>query len=148
MEEVLSQNMSSMTLLWLGIVVILAVLIVALISARRRSGLRRLSPEAGARYATEWRRIEAAFIDEPAEAVKRADDLAVAMLSERGARLEDERKVPESLRAAREATSEHWGSGQTEGFRVAMLRYQGIVDEAVGEGTRKEAQTGRREVAS
>lgn len=139
--------MSNATLIWLGVIVILAIVIVTLMaSGRRRSGLRSLSPEAGARYRTEWRTIEAAFIEQPVEAVRRADRLAVSILQERGAEVVDSQRLPDSLQAARAAAAGH--DDDTEGLRLAMLRYQRIVADAVGKEAEQAAPDGRREVAS
>lgn len=141
--------MSGMTLVIL--VVILAVVVIAIVlgvTMMQRSRLRALPEESRARYAQTWSAIQGRFIEDPRAAVSEADQMAVAMLRERGAPMEDERKMPRELMQARDAARTEEGSpGDTEGMRNAMLRYQHIVDDAIGESMRKPKETGRREVA-
>ena len=110
-------------------------LIAALVVSGRagRSRLRPLPDESRDRFARSWRAIETRFIDEPAAAVKEADRIAVMILSERGANLADEKRMPKDLREARD-------------MRRAMAHYKKIVDDAVGTSrTKREAY--RREMA-
>ena len=148
------------TALLIGILV--AVVIVGIVAGlvlamSRRSRLRGLPAESRTRYAQSWQTIETRFIDHPREAVREADRLAVDILSERGARLGESGQVPGDLRAAREAAAvdagEAGGSTEgasdgtaTEGLRRAMVRYQAIVDDAVGESERRRAESGKMEV--
>lgn len=95
------------------------------------------------RYAEEWRVLETRFIDHPAEAVREADQLAVRILQERGARFEGDRGLPRGLRDARRL-----GRGKgSESLRRAMQRYQGIVDDACGRDVREAAERGQLEIA-
>lgn len=139
--------MTNGTLIALVVVIIAIVLIVAMLLSMRRGRLRKLSQQDRTRYAQAWRAVETRFIDDPAAAVRSADELAVEILRARGARMED-RKAPEELESARAAAraDEARGSG-TEAYRSAMVRYQAIVDDAVGEKTRRSAESNRREVA-
>ena len=99
------------------------------------------------RYAQAWRAVEAKFVDDPAAAVRDADALAVSIYRERGATTEDARHLPDELQRAREAARVDEGRSGTEGLRNAMLHYQRIVDDAVGERMRKSVESGHREVA-
>jgi len=137
---------STLILIIVGIAVLLAIVVVA-VMATRRSRMRQLAPDSRQRYAAAWRVIETRFIEDPASAVQEADRLCVEILGERGATLEDERRVPSQLTAAREAARTEGGQGGTEGLRTAMLRYQEIVDDSVGEDLRKQQETHRPEVA-
>lgn len=119
----------------------------------KRSRKRELSDESKARYAQQWRVIEARFIEDPGGATRDADGLAVAILREREETVDDQH-MPKDLREAREAArpgegqSQEQGAG-TESMRRAMLAYQHIVDDALGGAAmRKYAdRSKKREVA-
>lgn len=130
--------------------IVLAVVIIAIIGlvlalVMRRPGLRlrQLSEEERLRYADQWRVIEARFIDQPREAVGDADRLAVALLAERGAQMDD-RHAPEDLKKARRLAAD---GNSSEGMRRAMVAYQAVIDDAVGRQTRERVEAGRREIA-
>lgn len=130
------------------VVAVVALIIIGLIVAMtRRSRMRHLSDESKVRYATSWRTIQTRFVEDPAGAVGEADQLAVSVLRDRGAQMDDVHHAPESLRLAREAARTDDGTSQTEGLRSAMLHYQQIVDDAVGETMRKAPESTRREIA-
>src|SRR5258708_12681542 len=88
-------------LVLMSFAVVAIALIAALIVSGRagRSRLRPLPDESRDRFARSWRAIETRVIDEPAAAVKEADRIAVMILSERGANLADEKRMPKDLRA-------------------------------------------------
>lgn len=140
----------SQTVMAIVIVAIVAVVAIALIVAlTRRSRLRELPSESRDRYARSWRTIETRFIEDPHGAVQEADRTAVMILSERGAKLHDDKHVPEDLKQARGAGASDEGRQGTEGMRKAMVHYKRIVDDAVGGDARKHGEeTTRREVAS
>lgn len=139
--------MSNGALIALLVLVVAIVVVIALFVALGRRRLRKLPEQDRVRYAEAWRAVEARFIDDPAAAVRSADQLAVEILQARGARVED-RKAPKELEAARQAGRTEQGRGAgTEDYRSAMVRYQAIVDDAVGKKTRRSAETNRREIA-
>lgn len=142
--------MNTTTLLIVIVLVVAALVVIGLVAAlMKRSKLHDLPDESKARYAQTWRQIEARFIEDPASAVRDADGLAVAMLKERGASME-EGKMPKDLRKAREAARPGQGQPGTESMRRAMLEYQHIVDDGLGGvAMRKYADRGdnKREVA-
>jgi hypothetical protein len=124
-------------------------LLIALIALRRRSGrmprptLVPLTPEAHDRYVTRWDQVEARFLDRPEEAVREADALVLALLGEREHPLAENR-LPEGVRRARRQTSR----GGTEGLRMAMLHYRGVVEEMARMPEASERmREGRRETA-
>ncbi len=135
---------------WILIVIAIVVLLIvtgiyALV--RGRGGgprLRRLPEESRRRYAEQWRFIETRFIDHPGEAVREADQLAVAVLNEQGAELHGERSLPRRLRQARRAAG---GRDGTAAHHRAMQHYQAIIDDACGKDVREEAERGRVEIA-
>ena len=139
--------MHTTTLLIVIVVAVVALVVIGAIAAMvRRSRLRSLPEESKRRYAQSWQAIEARFVEDPAAAVREADQLVVAILQERGTTV-DERQMPRELRSAREAARQSEGRPGTESLRRAMLEYQHIVDDAVGVANRKWAPRGRREVA-
>ena len=131
------------------LVLIVAVVVIALgVNMIRRGRLRSLSPELKSGHAQSWTAIQAQFLAEPAAAVQQADQLAVSILRDRGAKVDDDRRLPAELRRAREAARTNEGEAGTEGLRKAMLHYQAVVDDAVGESMRKSPEIQRKEVAS
>ena len=114
----------------------------------RRNRLQPLSDEARGRYAQSWSAIESRFIKEPAEAVQEADQLVLAILRDRGARIEDESRLPRELKEARAAAHTNEGQSGTEGLRKAMLHYQHTVQSSVGESMRNRNEMQRKEIAS
>jgi len=134
-----------------ALILIVAVVVIAIVlgvSIMRRGRLRSLSPELKASHAQSWTAIQARFIAEPAAAVQEADQLAVSILRDRGAKMDDDRRLPAELRRARAAAGTNEGQSGTEGLRKAMLHYQAIVDDAVGESMRKSPDIKSKEVAS
>jgi hypothetical protein len=133
------------------LVLAVVILLIVIAMAARQRGTRARGPalplEVRGRYAQAWVAIEARFVDHPAAAVQEADRLAVSMLQDRGASVQDGKKLPRELLAARQAAESNEGQSGTEGLRKAMVRYQRIVEDGVGESLRRPA-AGRREVAS
>lgn len=140
--------MSHTALIVLIVVVVAAIVIAGIVLAatRNRMRLRDLPPESKDRYLRSWQGVEAKFIDNPEDAVRDADKVAVGVLSERGATLHDERSVPDDLRRARQAAASDKGREGTEGLREAMVCYKHIVEDGVGD-TRRMREGHRREVA-
>ena len=137
-------NSSTLLILVVGVVLLLIVLGVAVVVSRMR--LRALPDEAKGRYADAWRGVQGKFIEDPAAAAREADQLAVAILRERGAKI-DERQIPSELRRAREAAGGGEGQSETEAVRRAMLGYQAIVEDAIGRSKPKAPENGKQEVA-
>jgi predicted Holliday junction resolvase-like endonuclease len=130
------------------LIVAVVVIVIAVVIMTRRGRLRSLSPELQSRHAQSWTAIQTRFLAEPAAAVQEADQLAVSILRDRGAKLDDDRRLPGELRRAREVAGTNEGQSGTEGLRKAMLHYQAIVDDAVGESMRKSPDIQPKEVAS
>jgi hypothetical protein len=142
--------MTQSTLVVLVIAVVALVIVIAIIAAvrgRRGPRLRQLPDESRDRYARSWQAVEGRFIEDPRGAVQEADRIVVMILSERGARLEDHRRMPEEMRRAREASASDEGRQGTEGMRRAMVHYKRLVNDAVGTSRGRRDDT-RREVAS
>jgi predicted lipid-binding transport protein (Tim44 family) len=73
------------------------------------------------RFRGRWQEIQAAFVDEPREAVKNADSLVADLMQRLAATFSEERSSLES----------QWDSGEdasTEDLRVALQRYRSFFD--------------------
>ena len=144
--------MSTTTVVILGVIVLAVILIVAMVASRsgkmRRPALKPLAPESRDRYAAQWDRIEAHFVDAPQDAVKEADALALALLGEREHPLAEE-KLPADMQKARRLATGSEGKGGTEGMRQGMLMYRAVIEEyARPASDREKARDQRREIAS
>ena len=141
--------MTSSALAILILIVVVAVIVVGIaLFAIQRNRLRPLSDEARGRYAQSWSAIESRFIAEPSAAVQEADRMVVAILRDRGARMEDERRLPRELMEARAAAHTNEGQSGTEGLRKAMLHYQHMVEDSIGQSMRNRNEIKRKEIAS
>jgi len=111
---------------------------------RRESfDIRPLPEAARSEYAHEWTAVQAEFVDEPAQAVARADSLLQRVMSERGYPVEkfeqraadlsvDHPSVVENYREGHKlATKEHGNGAATEDLRQAMRYYRALFDELV-----------------
>ncbi len=111
--------------------------------AKRRSSfeVRPLPPEVRDRYSREWEHTQAHFVDEPLDAVARADQEIMQVMRERGYPVEDfdqraadisvdHPKVVEGYRAAHDvATRAAAGDATTEDLRVAMVHYRSLFED-------------------
>jgi hypothetical protein len=73
------------------------------------------------RFRMRWQEIQAAFVDEPREAVQNADSLVADLMQRLAATFSEERSSLES----------QWDSGEdasTEDLRVALQRYRSFFD--------------------
>jgi hypothetical protein len=97
------------------------------------------------RYLVSWRKVQAAFVDDPKKSVTQAEQLLGDVMSTRGYSVSefeqrsadisvDHPLVVENYRAAHEIAIRH-ASGQatTEDLRQAMIHYRTLFDELVGE---------------
>ena len=143
--------MSTTTVVILGVIVLAVIVIAVLVASRsgrmRRPALKPLAPESRDRYATQWDRIEAHFVDAPEDAVKEADALALALLGEREHPLAEER-LPADMQKARRFATGREGKGGTEGMRQGMLMYRSVIEEYARPADREQARDQRREIAS
>ena len=76
-----------------------------------------LPPEGVERFRGDWERIQVGFVDEPREAVQRADQLVAGLM----------REIAEGFAKARSALEADWGRGEdvsTEDLRLALQRYR------------------------
>jgi hypothetical protein len=108
--------------------------------------IRPLPAAARERYAVEWRRVQARFVDEPAPAVANADRLVMAVMGDRGYPTEDFEQrsadvsvdhphVVDNYRAAHAVSmASERGEAATEDLRQAMVHYRSLFDGLLGEG--------------
>jgi len=140
-------NMDTATFVIVGLIALMVVIWLFARTGRsrgiNRAALRPLTPEARDRYAAKWDQIESRFLEVPAEAVREADALILAMLGELGHPLAENR-LPDGVGKARREASR----GGTEHMRVAILHYRAVVAE-LGRLTEEPERIaeGRRETA-
>lgn len=122
--------------------------------------LRRLAADERERFITEWRTIQAHFVDDPAGAVTDADLLVGRVMEARGYPVGnfeqraadisvDHPRVVENYRAAHEIALRHRNGGaSTEDLRNAMIYYRSLFDDLLDTSTMGPVATPiRREVA-
>jgi hypothetical protein len=76
-----------------------------------------LGAEDGARFERQWHQVQLAFVDEPREAVEKADHLVAELMRHLAETFADERNRLETA----------WSAGEdvdTENLRVALTRYR------------------------
>jgi hypothetical protein len=113
--------------------------------------LRPLSAEQSATYAAEWRAIQAQFVDDPNEAIARADQVVIDVMQHRGYPMTDFEQraadisvdhpdVVEHYRAAHslaeraahaDAGTENAHELSTEDMRQALVHYRYLFDELI-----------------
>jgi len=144
--------MNATTVVILGVIVLAVILVAVLVASRSgrlgRPAMKPLAPESRDRYASQWDRVEAHFVDAPADAVKEADALLLALLGEREHPLVEE-KLPADMLKARRLAGGREGKGGTEGMRQGLLMYRTLIEEYAGPAGKQETTSDqRREIAS
>jgi hypothetical protein len=103
-----------------------------------------LSPEARHEHAEAWQRVQAEFVDAPADAVGRAERLVTRVMRERGYPIDDfdqraadisvdHPDIVENYRNAHAIyTSQHEGQIETEAARQAFVHYRALFDRLLG----------------
>jgi hypothetical protein len=134
------------TVLLIVIVAVVLVVVGYRVNLARRGRIGSLSSENKARYAQSWSAIQARFLETPATAVQEADQLAISILRDRGAKVNDGWR-PAEMHRARELARGDEGRSTMDDLRDAMSQYEIIVDDAVGEPMRKSVGIQRQEGA-
>ena len=110
---------------------------------REEFDIRPLDPRERDRYRTQWRDVQAEFVDEPATAVATADSLIQDVMRDRGYPVDDfetraadlsvdHPHVVEHYRAGHAiATSNESGNAGTEELRQALVHYRALFDELI-----------------
>lgn len=114
-----------------------------------------LNEDDRSRYAEEWRRQQALFVDDPRAAVKHADALVQNVMKRRGYPIGDFEQnaadlsvdhsaVVENYRFAHEiAVRDSQGQGSTEDLRKAMVSYRILFQDLLVETVRKPEEVRR-----
>lgn len=117
----------------------------------RRFQIEQLPPGVRARYTEEWRTVQTRFVDEPRDAVVKADHLVTAVLRDRGYPISsfeqaaadispDHPRVVEDYRIAHGVyVRTEKGEVPTEDLRQAMQHYRSLFDDLVAADERKTA---------
>jgi hypothetical protein len=117
--------------------------------ARRREKLviHSLTPSSRSDFAEHWRTVQAQFVDDPKNAVTRADRLVNEVMQARGYPVEDFAQqasiisvdypiVVDNYRSAHDIAARHRrGEASTEDLRRAMVHYRSLFDELLAEST-------------
>jgi hypothetical protein len=112
---------------------------------REELDIRPLEPAARQRYSTQWKDVQARFVDEPPAALEQADALVLMVMRDRGYPMDDfeqraadisvdHPEVVENYRAAH-AVHDRAGSKQTttEDLRRAFVHYRALFAELLDE---------------
>ena len=114
----------------------------------RKYDLKPLTAADRERFADDWRRVQAKFVDDPAAAAHDADSLLGEVMSARGypmadidQRLEDlsvdHGDAVQNYRLARDIVAKHSrGDAGTEDMRQAMINYRTLFQDLLGEPDR------------
>jgi hypothetical protein len=111
-----------------------------------RFSIRPLSGADRDRYRTAWRQIQALFVDNPRDAVTRAEALLSDVMAVRGYPEGDFEQraadlsvhhpvLVQSYRSAHEVVDPRGDSAGTEGLRQAMVHYRALFDELIDDGS-------------
>jgi hypothetical protein len=113
--------------------------------------LRPLERDERNRYLREWDGVQANFVDEPASAIRRADELIQRVMRDRGYPVEDfdqraadlsveHADVVENYRSAHAISARSaTGEATTEELRRAVVQYRVLFEDLVGVGDRTDS---------
>ncbi len=111
----------------------------------RNLDIRPLTDQARRQYAADWVAIQEQFVDWPQTAVRRAYDLVVTVMTERGYPNDDTDKVMNDLSVEHATTVGHFRTAQqitgaaasgavaTEDLRQALIHYRALFSDLLGE---------------
>ena len=107
--------------------------------------IRPLTPNEHDAFVAEWHQVQAEFVDDPADAIGRADDLLGRVMSTRGYPVSDFDRAAADLSVDHPIVVQHYrrahdialrheeGKADTEDLRKAMIHYRELFDELVDE---------------
>lgn len=125
-----------------------------------RLHIRTLTADDAKRFSDEWRRVQAQFVDDPANSVTQADRLVGEVMSARGYPVGDfEQRVEDisvdhpnvvmNYRAARDIAEQHARhAASTEDLRQAMVHYRALFAELLEETPVRVARDAERPIAA
>src|SRR5579863_5931583 len=114
------------------------------VERRKQFNIVELPEQTRQQYFAQWQRVQAAFVDAPAESVRQADALVSQVMTDRGypvAEFEqraadvsvDHPSVVENYRSAHAiALASGQGQADTEALRRAMTQYRALFDDLLG----------------
>jgi hypothetical protein len=117
----------------------------------RELDIRPLSESARANYATQWRAIQEEFVDQPVDAVVKAQHLVTVVMNDRGYPTDGHDQMLADLSVEHAGTLEHYrsayaisqgaaeGNASTEDLRQAMIRYRTLFSDLLGDPAAQEA---------
>ena len=117
----------------------------------RELDIRPLSESARANYATQWRAIQEEFVDQPEDAVVKAQHLVTVVMNDRGYPTDGHDQMLADLSVEHAGTLEHYrsayaisqgaaeGNASTEDLRQAMIRYRTLFSDLLGDPAAQEA---------
>ena len=125
------------------------------VKRREDLDIRPLAPAAAERYATEWREVQARFVDSPEGALGQADVLITTVMRERGYPMDDfdqrsadvsvdHPDVVQDYRAAHgiSLANDH-GAASTEDLRQGMVHYRSLFERMLEADTAREEEARR-----
>ena len=117
----------------------------------RELDIRPLSESARANFATQWRAIQEEFVDQPEDAVVKAQHLVTVVMNDRGYPTDGHDQMLADLSVEHAGTLEHYrsayaisqgaaeGNASTEDLRQAMIRYRTLFSDLLGDPAAQEA---------
>jgi hypothetical protein len=111
---------------------------------RKKLDIVELTPEARQEHAATWQRVQTEFVDDPQDAVGRAERLVTRVMRERGYPIDDfdqraadisvdHPDIVENYRSAHAIyQSQHNGTISTEDARQAFVHYRALFDRLLG----------------
>jgi hypothetical protein len=111
---------------------------------RKKLDIVELSPEARQEHAATWQRVQAEFVDDPVDAVGRAERLVTRVMRERGYPIDDFEQraadvsvdhpdIVDNYRSAHAIyQSQQNGQIETEAARQAFVHYRALFDRLLG----------------
>jgi FtsZ-interacting cell division protein ZipA len=130
------------------------------VDRRKRLTIVPLPEQTRQQYVAQWQRVQASFVDAPAESVRQADALVSQVMTDRGypiAEFEqraedvsvDHAAVVENYRSAHAiAVASGQGTADTEALRTAMTQYRALFADLLGVGTQQPVHAGATPVAA
>lgn len=103
--------------------------------------IRRLTPDEATAFASEWRDVQAKFVDNPQLATAAADDLVIRVMRTRGYPMTDFDRRAADISVHHAAVVEHYraahdiagragrGEASTEDLRQALIHYRALFDD-------------------
>ena len=107
--------------------------------------LKELDPQQRQRYAEQWERMQAHFVEEPEAATREADELVTKVMGERGYPIENYDTRVQDLSVDHAETLGHYrdaheinkvnerGQASTEQLRQALMHYRSLFAELLGD---------------